>query len=84
MASDDSIAWSTAFWFWKTNVIGGQYGQQVLNGEFGYATRAVNGGLECGSNPSNPTAARNRFQIYTKVLMAFDIDSAPIETGCYD
>jgi len=55
-----------------------------MNGQFGYATRAVNGGIECGSNPANPTAARNRYQIYKKVLLAFNINSAPIETGCYN
>ena len=29
MASNDAIAWSTAFWFWKTNIICGPNGQQV-------------------------------------------------------
>ena len=41
VASNDQIAWATAFWFWKQNVIGGQYGSQVLNGQFGAATNAI-------------------------------------------
>jgi hypothetical protein len=64
-------------------VIGGQYGEQVLEGQFGAATNAINGGLECGSSPKNPDGAKKRFHIYEKVLLAFNIDTPADESGCY-
>ena len=81
VASDDNIAWSTAFWFWKTNVIGGQYGQAVKRGQFGASTNAINGGLECRGN--NQDKAKKRFKMYKKILIAFNIQTRPDETGCY-
>ena len=76
------MSWSTAFWFWKFSVIGGQYGQQVLNGKFGAATNAINGALECRG--SYQDKARARFEIYKKVLVAFNLQVFADETGCYN
>ena len=82
VASNDAIAWATAFWFWKVNVIGGPYGSGVKNGQFGSSTNAINGGLECRG--ANSDKARKRFEIYKKVLLAFNINTVPNETGCYN
>ena len=82
VASNDEIAWATAFWYWRTSVIGGQYGQGVKNGQFGSSTNAINGALECRG--SNGDKARKRFEIYKKVLVAFNIYSTPNESGCYN
>ena len=54
----------------------------MLNGQFGAATNAINGGLECRG--SLQYKARKRFEIYKKVLTAFKITTVPNETGCYN
>lgn len=79
VADDDEIAWATAFWFWKANV---GYHPGVELGEFGVTTLCINGVLECNNGP-NVNKAKLRFQIYSKILKAFNIDEKPIETGCY-
>jgi len=79
VATDETMAWGTAFWFWKANVHpnGG-----VQAGQFGSATNIINGGLECGSNPPNPTGRTNRFNIYKNVLPAFGDYETPNSAGC--
>jgi hypothetical protein len=64
-------------------VIGGANGQLVLNSnQFGSATNAINGPVECrGSNTDKAIA---RFNIYKKVLIAFSINTTPNEHGCYN
>ena len=76
VATDEDIAWKTAFWFWKTNVHGDS---GVQNGQFGSATNKVNGGLEC--NPCRG-ACSNRNDIYAHVLQAFGVDESPNFNGC--
>ncbi|CAF0708848.1 unnamed protein product [Brachionus calyciflorus] len=79
VAEDDQIAWATAFWFWKANV---GYRQGVEEGHFGVTTLAINGILECNNGP-NVSKAKIRFQMYTKILKALNLDETPIEGGCY-
>lgn len=55
---------------------------QVLAGKFGAATNAINGDLEC--HGKNIQQAKDRFNIYKKVLPALGINEAPRETGCYN
>ena len=55
---------------------------QVLQGKFGAATNAINGALEC--HGKNMQQARDRFDIYRKVLPALGVKEAPHETGCYN
>ncbi len=64
-------------------MIGGANGQLVLNSnQFGSATNAINGPVECrGSNTDKAIA---RFNIYKKVLIAFSINTTPNEHGCYN
>ena len=79
VSSNDNIAWAVSFWFWKKNV---HSRPGVSAGHFGVTTHAINGALEC-SGPYKEKA-RMRFAIYKKVLAAFNIHEAAIETGCYN
>jgi len=76
VASDENVAWQTAFWFWKVNV---RSDPRVLQGQFGASINAINGGLECSPCQGN---CNNRIQIYSVVLKAFGITSAPNTSGC--
>ncbi|KAJ6649032.1 Endochitinase, partial [Pseudolycoriella hygida] len=57
VATDENLAWDTAFWFWKVNV---HTKDGVSSGHFGATTKGINGGLECGNGP-NVAIARTRF-----------------------
>lgn len=80
VARDDSVAWATALWYWRTRVA---VNPDVKNGRFGASTRAINGFLECG-NGAYVDKARIRFNIYRQVLQGFNINETPIEGGCYN
>ena len=79
VATNQTLAWGTAFWFWRDNV---HHAPGVVDGKFGAATKAINGALEC-SSPGNP-AAQKRFQIYSTIFKAWNIAGIPDETGCYN
>jgi hypothetical protein len=81
VATDEDTAWATAFWFWKTNV--GKL-EDVKNGRFGASTKAINGALECYPGGTNVDAAKKRYNIYKKILIAFGVSEAPVENGCYN
>ena len=81
VASNEQYAWDTAFWFWRERVRKGQYGAQVQAGQFGYSTRAINGGLEC--NGQNVDQSRKRFTFYKNAFTAFGVEGQPDERGCY-
>jgi len=76
VASQESLSWNTAYWFWATNV---HSDPGVQAGQFGSATNKINGGLEC--NPCRG-ACTNRFNIYSIVLKAFGDNEAPNSAGC--
>jgi chitinase len=79
VATNENVAWATAFWFWKVNV-----GSNALvkRGQFGTSTNLINGALECRGIYKDK--ARKRFAIYRQVLQAFKVFETPIETGCYN
>lgn len=54
----------------------------VQQGQFGVTTKAINGGLECGSNPPNPNGRVKRFQLYGQVRRAFGLPGAGDNSGC--
>jgi hypothetical protein len=81
VASCEYASWATAFWYWKANV--GNVAA-VQSGQFGASTRAINGALECNPGGTNQAAAKNRYNIYTKVLVQLGDNETPIETGCYN
>lgn len=79
VAKSERLAWAVSFWYWKTSV---RTRQGVAQGYFGTSTDAINGALECRG--AYVYRARERFDIYTKVLKAFGINETPIESGCYN
>lgn len=79
VARDESTAWATAFWFWGKNV---HDKAGVQQGQFGASTNAINGALECGANPPNPTGRQKRFQLYGNVRRAFGLAGSGSNAGC--
>lgn len=85
VASDESLSWRTAAWYWKANVhsVSG-----VKEGKFGVTTKAINGALECSpsAKPEARAAAQNRFKYYSTIMAAvLPTASAKLdETGCYN
>ncbi|KAJ1969351.1 hypothetical protein H4R35_006163 [Dimargaris xerosporica] len=77
VASDEETAVGVGMHYWKTRVHN-QPG--VSEGKFGVTTNAINGKLECGG-PNSATAAK-RFEIYKKVLAAFQLNQTPDPSGC--
>jgi predicted chitinase len=78
VATSEDAAWGVSYWFWKSRV------KPKLNGtyNFGLATDAINGGLECRG--ADPTKAKKRYQIYVEILKVFEPSATPIEAGCYN
>lgn len=78
VATNEDYAWGVSFWYWKANV------KPALNNtyDFGLATKAINGALECSG--SGTDIAKKRYQIYTEVLKVFEPSATPIESGCYN
>ena len=64
------------YWKAKVGVV-----RDVKRGQFGAATKAINGQIECSGGDS--TIPQKRFDIYVATLTAFGIDEAPQEGGCY-
>lgn len=79
VASDDQVAWATAFWYWKANV---GILPNVKAGYFGTSTNAINGALECAGGYQNK--AKGRYDDYKVVFAAFNLPGTPIENGCYN
>lgn len=77
---EESTAWSTAFWFWHTNV---RNKEGFAQGRFGVTTRAINS-MEC-TMPQRHQQARNRFAFYCTNLRVLGLAHIrPDETGCYN
>jgi chitinase len=79
VATNDKIAWASAFWYWKENV---RTNEDVLQFKFGASTNQINGDLECRGVATD--VAKERYNKYVRVLKAFNIDDEPIEDGCYN
>ncbi|XP_035548316.1 endochitinase EP3-like [Juglans regia] len=58
VATDPTISFKTALWFWMTNV------HQVIGQGFGATIRAINGAIEC--NGGNSGAVQSRIKYYTQ------------------
>ena len=78
VSTNEEYAWDVSFWFWKTNV------KPTLNNSynFGLATKAINGALECSG--SGTDKAKKRYQIYVEILKVFEPSATPVESGCYN
>jgi len=79
VARDETVAWDTAFWFWKINV---HWAPGVQDGRFGASTRAINGGLECDG--AHQDTARHRYNMYKITRRAFGLAGDGDERGCYN
>lgn len=82
MASNESISWSSAFWYWKKKVMMSIFAENIKKGLFGASTNAINGNTECRG--AFQDLGRKRYKLYKNVLRAFNITSYPIENGCYN
>jgi chitinase len=78
VATNEDYAWDVSFWFWKVNV------KPTLKGtnNFGLATKAINGALECSGGVNDK--AQKRYKIYVEILKVFEPSATPIESGCYN
>jgi len=80
VAREESLAWDTAYWYWRTSVHS-QPG--VAEGRFGATTNAINGNLECRGEYQH--VARHRFEMYKLIRSAFGLDpNTADERGCYN
>jgi chitinase len=77
VATNTTIAWAVSFWFWDQNV---HNAPGVQQGQYGAATNAINGALECGGKNPAEVAARNAN--YAACLKAFGITTPPNTAGC--
>lgn len=81
VATDETLAWRTAAWFWKTNV---HSAAGVQSGKFGATTKVINGQLECAKGATTDLSKpKKRFEYYKTILKAFGDSSTPDESGCY-
>ncbi|RWS22571.1 putative endochitinase 3-like protein [Leptotrombidium deliense] len=78
VATDENVAWLTAFWYWKTRV---HILSGVRDGQFGRTTIGINGG-ECKIANLRGRAI-NRFNCYIKVLSALKMKEKADPRGCY-
>lgn len=66
VATNEDVAWRTAFWFWKKNV---RTKKGVQEGHFDVTTTWVNGRFS--------TSRNERFEIYKKVFKALNVPGQP-------
>ncbi|OQS54455.1 Endochitinase [Ecytonucleospora hepatopenaei] len=79
VAKDTQKAYDVSQWFWDKNVKGKE---GVGPDHFGYSTKAINGELECKNN-NNIDKSKKRYDIYTKMAKAMNIEKVADEAGCY-
>ncbi|KAJ1973978.1 hypothetical protein H4R35_003835 [Dimargaris xerosporica] len=80
VSQDEDTAWAVSFWYWADRV---RTSNGVLDGNFGAATKAINGALECNGGAGSEKA-KKRYEIYKKVFDAFGVQGSPKESGCYN
>lgn len=74
----DDVSWLVSFWYWSANV---HNAPGVQQGQFGAATNAINGALECRG--AYQATAKKRFEMYKRIFQAFGLSGTPNENGCY-
>ena len=77
VASNAVISFKTAIWFWMTRSSPTCHNAMVNGNGFGATIRAINGGLECGSNPSNPAGQQHRIQLYNSYCSTLGVSPGP-------
>ncbi len=75
VASDATIAWETALWFWMTVTSGGRTAHTVMaqNAGFGLTIRVINGQIEC--NGGNSQAVNDRIAFYQRFCAQLGVPS---------
>lgn len=76
VAREEQLAWDAAMSFWARNV---HNAPGVQDGQFGAATNAINGGLECHGGSTTPGI---RFDRYVKIHRIFGCSGSPNNAGC--
>ncbi|CAK4392464.1 unnamed protein product [Aphanomyces euteiches] len=69
--SKQDLVWRSAFWWWHAS---GMHRIASQLNQFGLTINTINGGFECGSNPSNPDGQRCRIQYFKNYCQLFGID----------
>ena len=78
VASDPTISFTTAVWFWMTRSSPTCHDAMVSGmGSFADTIRAFSEGRECGLNPPHP-AAEHRVQLYLSYCVALRVDPGTI------
>lgn len=82
VATDATVSWQTAMWFWTTAQSPKPSCEAVMDGNwtpsaadtaagrapgFGETIDIINGGQECGANPPHPEEATDRVNQYTNI-----------------
>ncbi|MGC4892309.1 glycoside hydrolase family 19 protein [Micromonospora sp. DT31] len=75
VATDPSVAWQTALWFWMTQRGAGTTTPHaaITGGGFGETVRSINGALECGGG--NAAQVRARVDAYRRITAVLGVDT---------
>ncbi|EEY67714.1 chitinase, putative [Phytophthora infestans T30-4] len=75
VASDTTVTWMTALWYWMTPQ-NGRVIHDVVTDESGFAqsTDIINGGLECGPEAPNKANEEQRITYFTKMCEALGVE----------
>jgi predicted chitinase len=74
VATDASVAWSTALWFWMTQTGAGRmtaHDAMVTGAGFGETIRTINGDVEC--NGRSPDAVTSRVNSYLRITQVLQV-----------
>ncbi|UHA73413.1 glycoside hydrolase family 19 protein [Paenibacillus sp. 481] len=82
VATDSSVAWKTALWFWNTQSGAGRMTPHhaiVNNAGFGETIRSINGTVEC--NGKEPDKVNNRIKYFTNFANLLGVSTGD-KLGC--
>ncbi|OQR91668.1 hypothetical protein ACHHYP_04485 [Achlya hypogyna] len=71
VATDPDLVWWSALWFWHANKIHDVAGQW---GQFAKTTQIINGNIECGHNPANPSGDPARVAHFKAICADLGVD----------
>jgi hypothetical protein len=74
VATNPTTSFKTAVWFWMTSSSPTCHSAMVYGPGFSATINAINDGLECGSNPSNPSAQQSRISLYKSYCAKLGVD----------
>jgi chitinase len=74
VATNPTTSFKTAVWAWMTGGSPTCHSAMVNGPGFGATIQAINGGLECGSNPSNPSGRQSCIDFYKSFCTTLGVD----------